>query len=66
MLYELSEKIGPIPGTDLKFFATNPTGSSRYEKTLDVILPRPDAKPTFTARAARGIVDFGARVLPGG
>jgi len=66
MLYELSEKIGPIPGTDLKFFATNPTDSPRYEKALDVILPREGAKPTFYARAARGIVDFGARVLPGG
>ena len=65
MLYELSEKIGPIPGTDLKFFATNPVDSPRYEKALDVILPKADAKPTFYARAARGIVDFGARVLPG-
>ncbi len=65
MLYELSEKIGPIPGTDLKFFATNPVDSPRYEKALDVILPKPGAKPTFYARAARGIVEFGARVLPG-
>ena len=54
MLYELSEKIGPIPGTDLKFFATNPTDSPRYEKALDVILPREGAKPTFYARAAQG------------
>jgi hypothetical protein len=66
MLYELSEKIGPIPGTDLKFFSVNPTDSPRYEKALDVILPREGAKPTFYSRAARGIVDFGARVLPGG
>ena len=64
MLYELSEKIGPIPGTDLKFFATNPVDSPRYEKALDVILPKAGARPTFYARAARGIVDFGARVLP--
>ena len=65
MLFELSEKIGPIPGTDLKFFATNPVASPRYERALDVILPKPGAKPTFYARAARGLVDFGARVLPG-
>jgi hypothetical protein len=65
MLFELSEKIGPIPGTDLKFFATNPVDSPRYERALDVILPRPGAKPSFYARAARGLVDFGARVLPG-
>jgi len=65
MLYELSEKIGPIPGTELKFFATNPVDSPRYEKALDVILPKPGAKPTFYARAARGLIELGARVLPG-
>ena len=65
MLYELSEKIGPIPGTDLKFFATDPTHSPRYEKSLDVILPREGAAPTFYSRAAKGILEFGARVLPG-
>jgi hypothetical protein len=65
MLFELSEKIGPIPGTDLKFFATNPVDSPRYERALDVILPQPGSKPSFYARAARGLVDFGARVLPG-
>jgi hypothetical protein len=66
MLYELSEKIGPVPGTDLKFFSTNPTGSPRYERHLDVILPREGAEPTFYSRAARGILEFGAKVLPGG
>jgi hypothetical protein len=65
MLFELSEKIGPIPGTQLKFFATNPIDSPRYEKALDVILPKPGAQPTFYSRAARGIVALGARVLPG-
>ena len=65
MLFELSEKIGPIPGTQLKFFATNPVDSPRYEKALDVILPKPGAQPTFYSRAARGIVALGARVLPG-
>jgi hypothetical protein len=65
MLYELSEKIGPIPGTELKFFATNPVDSPRYEKALDVILPKPGAKLTFYARAARGLIELGARVLPG-
>jgi hypothetical protein len=64
MLFELSERIGPIPGTDLKFFSTTPTDSPRYEKALDVILPREGAKPTFYARAAR-IVDSGRR-CPGG
>jgi hypothetical protein len=65
MLFELSEKIGPIPGTDLKFFSVNPVTSPTYEKALDIILPRPETKPGFYAKAARGLVEFGARVLPG-
>ena len=41
MLHELSQKIGPIPGTDLQFFPTNPTQSPSYEDNLDFVLPRP-------------------------
>jgi hypothetical protein len=64
MLYELSEKIGPIPGTDLKFFPVNPPQEPSYERVLDVIAPRKDQAPTRLARAARGVIEFGARVLP--
>ena len=64
MLFELSEKIGPIPGTDLKFFPTNPVTNPGYEKALDVIAPALGSRPTFWTRSARGLIDFGARVLP--
>jgi hypothetical protein len=63
MLFELSRKIGPIPGTDLWFFPTNPVANPAYEQKLDVILPREGAASTFASRAARAVVSFGARIL---
>ncbi len=64
MLFELSEKIGPIPGTDLRFFPVNPPTTPHYEKVLDVVAPRAEQKPSFLAKLAKGTIDFGARVLP--
>jgi hypothetical protein len=64
MLFELSEKIGPIPGTDLRFFPVNPTTTPHYEKILDIVAPRADQEPGFLARLARATLDVGARVLP--
>jgi hypothetical protein len=63
-LFDLGERIGPIPGTNRSFFPTNPTTTAGYEDALDVILPRPGTKPSFAARVAHGIIDFGARALP--
>ncbi|MEN8182193.1 MAG: ferritin-like domain-containing protein [Myxococcota bacterium] len=64
MLFELSEKIGPVPGTDLRFFPVNPTTAPWYDDVLDIVLPRPDREPRLLARAARGVTELGARVLP--
>ena len=64
MLHELSQKVGPIPGTDLHFFPTNPTASPSYEANLDLVLPRPGAEGGRLGRAIRWTIDFGARVLP--
>ena len=64
MLHELSEKIGPIPGTDLRFFNVNPTDDPDYEKVLDIVAPRADQEPSRAARATRWVIDFGARALP--
>jgi hypothetical protein len=64
MLHELSEKIGPIPGTDLEFFPTNPTRSPRYEENLDLVLPRPGTEGRLLGRAIRGVIGLGARALP--
>jgi hypothetical protein len=63
MLYELSEKIGPVPGTELKFFPTNPTTAPHYEKGLDLILPKSDSEAGFWSRAAHGLIELGARTL---
>ncbi|MAE93308.1 MAG: hypothetical protein CL910_01470 [Deltaproteobacteria bacterium] len=63
MLFELGEKIGPIPGTDLRFFNVNPTGDESYEKVLDVIAPAKDQEPSFWARRSKNVIDLGARVL---
>jgi hypothetical protein len=64
MLYELSEKIGPIPGTDLRFFPVNPADHPGYEKALDLVAPRRGQPLGLWARGARALIDFGARVLP--
>jgi hypothetical protein len=64
MLWELSQKIGPIPGTDLEFFPTNPTRSPSYEDNLDLVLPRPGTERRLLGRVIRSVIDFGARALP--
>jgi len=64
MLHELSQKIGPIPGTDLEFFPTNPTKSPSYEDNLDLVLPRPGKEGRLLGRVLRGVIEFGARRLP--
>jgi hypothetical protein len=64
MLHELSLKVGPIPGTDLHFFPTNPTKSPTYEANLDLVLPRPGKESRWLGRALRFTIELGARVLP--
>jgi hypothetical protein len=64
MLYELSQKIGPIPGTDLEFFPVNPTKSPSYEANLDLILPPPGKERGLLGRAIRRTIEAGARILP--
>lgn len=64
MLYELSQKIGKVPGTDLDFFGTNPTTSPDYEDNLDYVLPRVGQPPGRSARLAQGVIEWGARLLP--
>jgi hypothetical protein len=64
MLWELSQKIGPIPGTDLEFFPVNPTKSPHYEANLDLVLPRPGKERGLLGRAIRRTIEAGARVLP--
>jgi hypothetical protein len=64
MLHELSQKIGPIPGTELEFFPTNPTKSPSYEDNLDLVLPRPGKEGRLLGRLLRGVIEFGARRLP--
>jgi hypothetical protein len=63
MLHELALKVGPIPGTDLLFFPTNPTKSESYEHNLDYVLPRP-GKDNRVGRMLRRVIEFGARALP--
>ncbi len=63
MLFELSEKIGPIPGTDLHFFPTNPVTEPDYDKKLDLVAPAGGADLGRGARIARRVIDGGARLL---
>jgi hypothetical protein len=63
MLFELQQEIGPIPGTDLKFFTTNPVNDPNYEKALDIIAPAKDQATTFWSRRARNLIDFGAHIM---
>lgn len=64
MLFELSEKIGPIPGTDLRFFPVNPTTSPDYERNLDYVLPREGQPPPPGGRLLRRIIDHGLTIRP--
>jgi|GEM_PF-3565839 len=63
MLYELSERIGPVPGTEERFFAVNPIDDPDYDRRLDIVLPPDDRPPPFVARAATAVVRFGARIF---
>lgn len=64
MLFELSRKIGPIPGTDLWFFPVNPVTDPSYEKKLDLVAPVAGQKPSRLTRLAQSTLDAGARLLP--
>lgn len=64
MLHEPSQKLGPLPGTDLHFFPTNPTASPSYEANLDLVLPRPGKAQGRLGRAIRWTIELGGRVLP--
>ena len=58
MLHELSQKVGPIPGTDLEFFPTNPTQvGRRYEDNLDLVLPRPGKERGRVGRSLRRTIE---------
>jgi hypothetical protein len=63
MLHELSGRIGPVPGTDLEFFGTNPVTSPDYERRLDAVLPRPGDPESWVARTVRRVVDGAARAM---
>ena len=63
-LFDLGEKIGPIPGTNRSFFPVNPTTTPGYEQALDVVLPPPGTPRSFAAKVAHGIINFGAWMLP--
>ncbi len=63
MLFELSEKIGPVPGTDLRFFPVNPTDNPAYEKKLDLVAPAAGQRPSRMAKVAQRTFDLGARIL---
>ncbi|MGH0035569.1 MAG: ferritin-like domain-containing protein [Myxococcota bacterium] len=63
MLFELSQRIGPIPGTDLEFFGTNPVTSADYDRRLDAVLPEPGRPPSPLARAVRAVIDGAARAM---
>lgn len=63
-MFELGQRIGPIPGTDRSFFPLNPAETPDYEEALDIILPRPGQVVGRAGRIARALIDFGARALP--
>lgn len=64
MLYELSQKIGPVPATGQEFFSTNPTTSPTYERNLDYVLPREGVEPPPGARWLQRLIRDGIRWLP--
>jgi hypothetical protein len=63
MLYELSQKLGPIPGTDQYFFPRNPVNNPQYDQELDIVCPIAESNPSRLGRVAQGIIEYGGRVL---
>ena len=65
MLHELSQKIGPIPGTDLPFFPTNPTRRTELRGAPRLRPAAPgQASAPGSAALLRRVIDLGARTLP--
>jgi len=63
MMHELAQRLGTVPGTDQPYFRTMDVNTPEYEQKLDLILPRTGQKPTFAARALRGVVEHGSWLL---
>jgi hypothetical protein len=64
MLFELSRKLGSVPGTDEPFFRTDDPSAPGYEAKLDLVLPQPGTQPSAAARVLRSAIELGARALP--
>jgi hypothetical protein len=64
ILWELSSKLGVVPGTDQPYFQVDQPGDPEYERRLDEVLPPPGAEPTRLGRWIHRTVSFGARALP--
>jgi hypothetical protein len=64
LLYELSRKLGNVPGTDQPYFRTEDPNGPGYEERMAQLFPPAGARPSASARILRGVIDFGARTLP--
>jgi hypothetical protein len=64
VLFNLSEKLGTVPGTDEKYFRADDPSAPGYEQRLDFFLPKPGSRPSPGARGIKWVIDTFGRALP--
>lgn len=60
LLFELSRKLGTVPGTDEPYFRTDDPSQPGYEEKLDFLLPPEGARPGLASRFLRGTIERGS------
>lgn len=64
VLFNLSEKLGTVPGSDEKYFRADDPSRPDYNERLDFFLPLPGQKVSAGARGIRMIIEIFGRALP--
>jgi hypothetical protein len=64
VLFNLSEKLGTVPGTNEKYFHADDPSDPDYDKRLDFFLPLPGRPRPLAARGLDLVIRTFARALP--
>ncbi len=64
VVFELVQKLQPIPGTDADFIPVIEPSGPAYERMQEILLPEPGTRQSFWIRLLHRSIDAGDRVLP--
>jgi hypothetical protein len=64
VVYELVQKLGPIPGTSEGFLPVIAPEGPEYERIQDLLLPRPGTRPSLGSRILHRVLGAAERLLP--